>query len=82
MLEIKIVGISQVNRLDQAKISNQLRGVAIAGQSELKIRQAVARAGRVDSDIILVHAGINNLSSATPQQLSTEIIKKLRHFRT
>ena len=47
----------------------------------MKVRQAVARAGKADSDVIIVHAGTNNLSFATPQQLSTDIIKTLTEIQ-
>ena len=43
----------------------------------MKISQAVAKIEKAENDIIIMHAGTNNLSSATPQQLSTEIINTL-----
>ena len=43
----------------------------------MKISQAVAKIEKAENDIIIMRAGTNNLSSATPQQLSTEIINAL-----
>ncbi len=44
---------------------------------KLAASKAASKAGKLNADIILVHAGTNNLSSTKPQQLSTEIIDRL-----
>ena len=77
-LKVTIVGDSQVKRLDQEKPCNKYRDVEILGQSGMRIKQAAAKTGKTDSDIIIVHAGTNNLSSISPEQLSMEVLDTLQ----
>ena len=80
-LKVTIVGDSQVKRLDQEKLCNQYRDVEILGQSGMRIKQAAAKTGKTDSDVIIVHAGTNNLSSISPEQLSTEVLDTLQKIQ-
>ena len=80
-LKVTIVGDSQVKRLDQEKLCNQYRDVEILGQSGMRIKQAAAKTGKTDSDVIIVHAGTNNLSSTSPEQLSTEVLDTLQNIQ-
>ena len=80
-MKVTIVGDSQVKRLDQEKLCNQYRDVEILGQSGMRIKQAAAKTGKTDSDVIIVHAGTNNLSSTSPEQLSTEVLDTLQKIQ-
>ena len=51
------------------------------GQSGLRIKQAVAKAGETDKDVIIVHAGTNNLSTTSPDQLSKEVPDTLQKIQ-
>ena len=77
-LKATIVGDSQVKGLDQEKLCNQYRDVEILGQSGMRLEQAAAKTEKTDGDVIIVHAGTNNLSSTSPEQLSTEILDTLQ----
>ena len=70
-----------MKRLDQEKLCNQYRDVEILGQSGMRIKQAAAKIGKTDGDVIIVHAGTNNLSSTSPEQLSTEILDTLQKIQ-
>ena len=74
-------GDSQVKRLNPEKLCNQSRDVEIMGQSGLRIKQAVAKAGETDKDVIIVHAGTNNLSTTSPEQLSKEVPDTLQKIQ-
>ena len=80
-LKVTIVGDSQVKRLDQEKLCNLYRDVEILGQSGMKIRQAAAKIGKTNSDVIIVHAGTNDLSSTSPEQLSKEVLDTLQKIQ-
>ena len=75
-----IIGDSQVKRLNPEKLCNQYRDVEIIGQSGLRIKQAVAKAGETDKDVIIVHAGTNNLSTTYYEKKFWTLFKKYRRI--
>ena len=77
-LKIKVVSDSQVKRLNPEKLRNQYRDVEVIGQSGLKIKQAVAKTGKSDKDVRIVHAGTNILSTTSPEKLSKEVLDTLQ----
>ena len=48
----------------------------------MKIAQVIEKAGKNDSDVIIVHAATNNVASNTPEKLSEEIVKTLKKVQT
>ncbi len=47
----------------------------------MKIQQAVSKAGKSHSDIIMVHAGTNSLATTSPENLSFEIVETLKKIQ-
>ena len=47
----------------------------------MKIKQAVNKAGKTDSDVIIVHAATNDLRSSTPEKLASEITNTLKSIQ-
>ena len=43
----------------------------------MKINQAAQRAGKSNSDVIVMHVGTNNLNTSTPEQICKETIDML-----
>ena len=43
----------------------------------MRIKEAVKQTGKVDSDVIIVHAPTNNVASTTPQELCKETMDTL-----
>ena len=43
----------------------------------MRIKEAVKQTGKVDSDVIIVHAATNNVASTTPQELCKETMDTL-----
>ena len=80
-LKVKIVGHSQVKRLNPEKLCNRYRDVEVIGKSGLRMKQVVAKANETDKAIIIVHAGTNNLSTRTPEQLSKEVLGTLQKIQ-
>ena len=56
-----MVGNSQLKRLQPEKLSNRHHTVDIRAFSGMKIQQAASKLGKCDSNIIIVHAGTNNM---------------------
>ena len=72
-----IVGDSELQRVDAAKLSNEQRDVEIKYTRGMKINQAAQRAGKSNNDVIIVHVGTNNLNTSTPEQICKETIDML-----
>ena len=80
-VKITIVGDSQLKRLDETKLSNHHHQVKIVAKSGSRIRQATQQVGKSDSDIIVVHAGTNDIKSSNAEALSDEIINTLNKIQ-
>ena len=76
-VKIAIVGDSQLKRLDETKLSNHHHQVKIMAKGGSRIRQATQQVGQSDSDIIVVHAGTDDIKSSNPEALSDDIINTL-----
>ena len=76
-----IVGDSELQRVDAAKLSNEQRDVEIKYTRGMKINQAAQRAGKGNNDVIIVHVGTNNLNTSTPKQICKETIDILNQIQ-
>ena len=80
-VKITIVGDSQLKRLDETKLSNHHHQVEIIAKGGSRIRQATQQVGKSESNIIVVHAGTNDIKSSNPEELSDAIIETLNKIQ-
>ena len=81
-IKVLIVGDSQLRRVDESKLSNSHREVEKRFQPGMRIGQAVDRAGKSNSnDVIIVHAATNNVASSTPEKLCEETVRTLKQIQ-
>ena len=79
--KVLIVGDSQLRRVDESKLSNSRRDVEKRFQPGMRIGQAIDKAGKSNSDVIIVHAATNNVASSTPQKLCEETVRTLKQIQ-
>eukprot|EP00112_Aurelia_sp_Birch-Aquarium-sp1_P000031 Seg1000.11 transcript_id=Seg1000.11/GoldUCD/mRNA.D3Y31 product="hypothetical protein" protein_id=Seg1000.11/GoldUCD/D3Y31 len=79
--KVLIVGDSQLRRVDESKLSNSHRDVEKRFQPGMRIGQAVDKAGKSNSDVIIVHAATNNVASSTPEKLCEETVRTLKQIQ-
>ena len=80
-VEITIVGDSQQKRLDETKLSSHHYQFKTVARGGYRIGHATQQVGKSDSDIILVHAGTNDIKSRNVEELSDEIINTLNNIQ-
>ncbi len=82
MLKITVIGDSQERYLDGTKLSNQHHEVQVIADRGARIaRMKNQKKMQPDSDIIIVHAGTNNLKTTSPEALSEEVIETLDYIK-
>ena len=59
-----MIGDSQLKRLQPEKLSNRHHTVDIRAFSGMQIQQGANNLGKCDSNIIIVHAGTNNIGES------------------
>eukprot|EP00112_Aurelia_sp_Birch-Aquarium-sp1_P002341 Seg1257.2 transcript_id=Seg1257.2/GoldUCD/mRNA.D3Y31 product="hypothetical protein" protein_id=Seg1257.2/GoldUCD/D3Y31 len=79
--KVLIVGDSQLRRVDEWKLSNSHRDVEKRFQPGMRIGQVVDKAGKSNSDVIIVHAATNNVASSTPGKLCEETVRTLKEIQ-
>ena len=79
--KVLIIGDSQLRRVDESKLSNSHRDVEKRFQPGMRIGQAVEKAGKSNSDVIIVHAATNNVASSTPEKLCEETVRTLKKIQ-
>ena len=81
-LNLLIVGDSQLQRVDESKLSNRHRDVETRFQPGMRIGQAVDKSGKSNNnDVIIVHAATNNVASSTPEKLCDETVRTLKQIQ-
>ena len=58
-------------------MSNDHHAVNKEFKPGMKIREAIQKTGKNDSDVIIIHASTNNVSKMSPEELSKEILATL-----
>lgn len=82
-LKITVIGDSQLRYLDGTRLTNNHHEVHVIADPGARIaKMKNQRRLEPDSDVIIVHAGTNNLKSATPVALSNEIIETLDDIKS
>ena len=76
-----LVGDSQLRRFDAEKLRNGHHSVEIKAKPGLKIQQVAQTVGKTDSDIIIVHAGTNNILKSTPEELCDTTMTTLQKIQ-
>ena len=76
-IKITIAGASQLRFLNTEKMSNDHRTVIKESRQGMKIRKAIQKIEKNDSDVIIVDASGNNISKTSPDELSKEILATL-----
>eukprot|EP00112_Aurelia_sp_Birch-Aquarium-sp1_P009412 Seg207.3 transcript_id=Seg207.3/GoldUCD/mRNA.D3Y31 product="hypothetical protein" protein_id=Seg207.3/GoldUCD/D3Y31 len=79
-IHICMVGDSQLRRMDADKMSNNHHEVVLNAKSGMKVEEA---ANLVDSeaDVIIMHAGTNNLRDSTPEEFAEKVIKTFKKIK-
>ena len=83
-IHICMVGDSQLRRMDADKMSNNHHEVVLNAKSGMKVEEA---ANHVDSeadseaDVIIMHAGTNNLRDSTPEEVAEKVIKTFKKIK-
>lgn len=47
----------------------------------MRIKQAVAEIGKTDSEVIIIHAGANNLNSNSTEKLASEVMETFQQVQ-
>ena len=76
-IKILIVGDSQLRNLNNEKMENKHHTVEKKFKPGMRRKEAVKQTGKVDSDVIIVHAATNNVASTNPQELCKETMEAL-----
>ena len=76
-IKINIVGDSQFRVLNTEKISNSHHTVNKDFKPGMKIKEAIQKTGKNDSDVIIIHASTKNVTKTSPEELSKEILVTL-----
>ena len=76
-IKITIVGDSQLRFLNTEKMSNSHHKVNKDFKPEMKIREAIQKTRKSDSDVIIIHESTNKVCKASPEELSQEILATL-----
>ncbi len=76
-MKILIVGDSQLRELNAEQMSNDHHVVEKKFQPGMKIKEAVSKTGKTESNVIIIHAAINNLAKMTAQDLSKDVLETL-----
>ena len=79
--KILIVGDSQLRELNIEQMSNDHHVVEKKVQPGMKIKEAVRKTGKTDSNVIIVHAATNNVSKQTTQDLSKDVLDTLNEIQ-
>ena len=80
-IKVLIVGDSQLRNLNNEKMENEHHVVEKKFKPGMRIKEAVKQTGKVDSDVIIVHAATNNVASTTPQELCKETMDTLAEIQ-
>ena len=81
-VKVLIVGDSNLRNVMEEKLSNDHRDVEIQFKPGVRIEEANKKVGVNDEfDVIIVHAGTNNLQDATPKDLTERLLPRLTKSR-
>ena len=80
-IKVTIIGDSQLLRLDEKKLSNKHREVKIQAKSGMRLNQILKNTGKMDSDVVIIHVGTNDLKNSKPEELSTGILTALKKIQ-
>ena len=75
-----MVGDSQLFRLDSDKMSNKHHEVVLNAKSGVKVEEAANHVDP-DADVIIVHAGTNNLRDSNPQEVAEKVMKTFKNIK-
>ena len=79
-IHICMVGDSQLLRLDSDKMPNKHHEVVLNAKSGMRVEEAANHADP-DADVIIMHAGTNNLRGSTPQEVAEKVMKTFKNIK-
>ena len=79
-IRLCVVGDSQLNRLDADKISNNHHEIVLNGKSGMKVEEAAIHVDCV-ADVIIMHAGTNNLRDEIPEGIAEKVVKTFKKIK-
>ena len=77
---ICMVGDSQLRRMDADKMSNNHHQVVLNAKSGMKVEEAANHVD-CDADVIIMHAGTNNLRDSTPEEVAEKVVKTFKKIK-
>ena len=79
-IHICMVGDSQLRRMDADKMSNNHHEAKLNAKSGMKVEEAANHVD-VEADVIIMHAGTNNLRDSTPEEVAEKVIKTFKKIK-
>ena len=79
-IHICMVGDSQLSRMDADKMSNNHHEVNLNAKSGIKVEEAANHVD-VEANVIIMHAGTNNLRDSTPEDVAEKVIKTFKKIK-
>ena len=79
-IQICMVGDSQLRRMDAEKMSNNHHQVVLNAKSGMKVEEAANHVD-CDADVIIMHAGTNNLRDSTPEEVAEKVVKTFKKIK-
>ena len=79
-IHLRMVGDSQLLRLDSDKMSNKHYEVVLNAKSGVRGEEA-AYCVDTDADVIIMHAGTNNLRDSTLEEAADKVMKTFKNIK-
>jgi len=81
-VKVLIVGDSNLRNVKEEKLTNDRRNVILRFKPGMKVEEENKKPGsNTDFDVIIVHAGSNNLRDSTPKDLTETIVNTLHKIQ-
>ena len=81
-VKVLIVGDSNLRNVKEEKLTNDRRNVIVRFKPGMKIEEANKKVGsNTEFDVIIVHAGTNNLRDSTPKDLTETVVNTLNKIQ-
>ena len=81
-MKVSIIGGTQLKYLREEKLSNKQYDFIIAPYHGARISELQHKYIDPNSDIVIVHAGTNDIQSSTPEQLAEDIVTNLKKIKS
>ena len=80
-IKMVVIGDSQLRNLDGSKLTNEHHTVEVIPDPGARIAKMKGKQIDSDADVILIHAGTNNVKSTEPEALADEVLETMKHIQ-